>query len=175
MPILKEELNLETAVSRLNEAIENKDKEILALRQQLEALKSFYKNTKTPSEPAKKKEKTSSEKERSKQRIDKLMAALAETEKKMHAQKQEIKKYQSIDNERQKEREAKQIALEEVAALRKQLEVMKKKTASNQMTLKTIQHQLNILMEEKVKWLEAKEENFNAIPAIAEKTSGIIS
>lgn len=132
-------------------ALENSEREIYALRQQLQALKTLYKNTKAQTETSSKKNPFDKpvESEYSKQRIEKLMAVLAEREKQMRGLQADAKQQQAMAvDEWQKERQAKQIALEEIAALHGQLEFLKAKVAGSQSVIKTQQEQLQILEEQ---------------------------
>lgn len=133
--------------------LDEKDREIYALRQQLQTLKTLYKNTKSQTASSPKNiDEISSESTYSKQRIEKLMAALAEREKQKRVLQQESKQQiaQAID-EWQKEKQAKQMALDEVAALRSQLEFLKSKVVSSQNALKAQQELIQTLLDERAK------------------------
>ena len=81
----------ETAIPKEGQksALENRDREIYALRQQLQTLKMLYKNAKNDVFPQKTISKPHSESDYSKQRVEKLMAVLAEREKQMRMHQQE--------------------------------------------------------------------------------------
>ncbi|HEV8051859.1 MAG TPA: hypothetical protein VGP47_05135 [Parachlamydiaceae bacterium] len=129
-------------------ALENQDKEIYALRQQLQTMKTLYKNTKVQkTDIPKSKNNTSnipvSESEYSKQRVEKLMAVLAEREKQMRLQQQEAnQQHAKTVGEWEKEKEAKQNALCEIAALHGQVEFLKTKVIANQSLINIQKDQL---------------------------------
>jgi chromosome segregation ATPase len=131
--------------------LENRDREIYALRQQLQTLKTLYKQAKMQVEMPVQKSSVDlpSENEYSKQRIEKLMAALAEREKQMRVQQQEAKQQQVFAVDAwQKERQAKQTALEEIAALQGQLEFLKTKMTAGQSVISNQQQHIERLQEE---------------------------
>lgn len=133
-----------------NTALENRDREIYALRQQLQTLKILYKNSKAKTEvfQPKNSDESSIENDYTKQRIEKLMAILAEREKQIRAIHAETRQQHSLVlDEWQKEREAKQAALNEIAALQGQLEFLKTKFSNSQRTLKVQQEQIKELQE----------------------------
>jgi chromosome segregation ATPase len=138
-PVIREEMTA---------ALENRDREIYALRQQLQALKTLYKNLKIQAESTPLIQ-GSHHSEYSKQRIEKLMAALAERERQMRLMQQEFRQQlMGVDEECQKERLAKQHALNEVSALHGQLESLKEKINSNQTVIKSQQNQIQSLHHE---------------------------
>lgn len=140
-----------TIIEEPKTALETSDREIYALRQQLQTLKTLYKNAKAQNETSAKRnaDENPIDSEYSKQRIEKLMAVLAEREKQMRGMQADVKQQQALAlDEWQKERQAKLIALEEIAALHGQLEFLKTKVASSQNVIKTQQEQLQSLQEE---------------------------
>ena len=129
--------------------VENQDKEIYALRQQLQTLKTLYKNTKVQKANLPHTRKSTAitptnESEYSKQRVEKLMAVLAEREKQMRLQQQEANQQHAVAiAEWQKEKEAKQNALCEIAALHGQVEFLKSKVIANQNLINIQKDKLN--------------------------------
>lgn len=142
-----ETLPIKGAVSQV--AIDNQDKEIYALRQQLQTLKTLYKNTKVQKSNIHHTRKNSpntpiDESEYSKQRVEKLMAVLAEREKQMRLHQQEATQQHAIAvAEWQKEKEAKQNALCEIAALHGQVEFLKGKVIANQSLINSQKEKLS--------------------------------
>lgn len=128
--------------------LESQDKEIYALRQQLQTLKALYKHAKA--EPSKKNPVDSStDYEYSKRRIEKLMAVLADREKQMRVLQVEAKQqYFHAIEECQKEKQAKLAALEEISALHGQLDFLKNQVISSQNLLKSQQEQIKALLED---------------------------
>lgn len=125
-------LESETLVEN-QQILENRDEEIYALRQQLQSLKNLYKNVKSQKKTdfPKACPEVFAENEYSRQRIEKLMAVLAEREKQIWTLQREAKQqHASAIDAWQKERQEKLLALEEVAALQQQLQMLKEKLTS---------------------------------------------
>jgi hypothetical protein len=113
--------------------LDARDREIYALRQQLQTLKAMYKNVILQKTLQTNRHKLSPENEYTKQRIEKLMEYLEKKDIQIRCLQQEINKSQaSALEEIHKERLATQKGHEEVKALHKQMRILKEKLIDNQ-------------------------------------------
>jgi len=112
-------------------ALENRDREIYALRQQLQTLKTLYKNAKIQTTPQKNPVETISGNEHPRQIHEKMNAVLGEIEK-LRAQHDEAEQRQAfVFKEYCKEKQARQAAFDEIKALHGQVEFLKTKLITN--------------------------------------------
>lgn len=127
-------------------ALENRDREIYALRQQLQALKAHINKLPSDAEPGKSSSSdvtAASLIDPLKLRNDKMMAVLAERERQMKGLQAEYKEYKATSTaDLHKEKLVKQSLADELAALHGQLETLKGRFIEGQRNNESIRKEL---------------------------------
>lgn len=120
--------------------VDARDREIYALRQQLQTLKAMYKNVKLQNTLQTNTLKLTPENEYTKQRIEKLMETLEKKDEQLRIFQHEMNKSQIATMEEiHKERITAQKARDEVKALHKQMGILKEKLIDSQTRLEKLE------------------------------------